>query len=239
MNVLRGSMPLVSLNNVWYAYPSSPSAHVLQDVSCHVAANDVVQVVGRNGSGKSTLLRILAADLQPTRGTRTAPHARAVYLDQNADDALGLDLTVRDQLFLAEASGHPYARAPFDAIRWEVLLNSMGRYGLGLEHRLNAFVGELSGGQRRIVLLLLAAAFGADLLLLDEFTTHLDSRSVDASIELIDQMTSTSPIGVVYATHDTVPLQTNGLLTIDKGQVTYERMHSSGRNSTRTVGPTH
>lgn len=177
--------PWLELEGVGYQYPSGESDQwVLRGVDLVLRPGDVVRVTGRNGAGKSTLLKILAGTYSPTTGTRrVAPGGcHVVYLDQNSADFVGQSLTVREQLEMAAGLG----RREFGDCR--SAREQLAAYEVGLERHWHRFVGELSGGQRQIVALVATLLTGADVLLLDEFTTFMDRQSVRTSLACLAKL---------------------------------------------------
>ncbi|GIG41171.1 ABC transporter ATP-binding protein [Cellulomonas phragmiteti] len=175
------------------------------DVTLAVAAGDKVALVGPNGSGKTTLLRVLGGLCTPTSGIahldgadlrRVPGPARARRLAFVGQDEQGdLPFTARDVLLLGRAVRHPDWRpyddadhAAVDALldRWE--LAPLASRGLD----------EMSGGERRRVLLARAFAQGGDVLLLDEPTNHLDLRHQHALLAHV----ADAPGTAVVALHD-------------------------------------
>jgi ABC-type multidrug transport system ATPase subunit len=153
-----------TLKSGGFRYPSE-GRWVLRGLDLQIQHNEVVRIVGRNGSGKSTLLRILGGEEKLTEGELISDQREtAVYLDQFAGQSLANDLTIRDHLMLA-------ARPGDDALSKAVI--AMSQYGLGLEYRLDDFVGHLSGGQKQVVALTCVLMNDASLVCLDEFTVAL------------------------------------------------------------------
>jgi ABC-type multidrug transport system ATPase subunit len=137
---------------------------VLRDVDLSVSAGQVVGIVGENGCGKSTLLQILAGVMPPTSGD-VERRGSIGYCPQ---DALVFDaLTVVENLrFFGTAVG--LTGASFEA-RAESLLTT-----LALQPHRNQIVGELSGGSKQKLNLVVALLDDPTVLLLDEPCSGLD-----------------------------------------------------------------
>lgn len=163
-------------------------------------------LVGRNGAGKTVLARILAGQLPPAHG-----HCRrsgAVhYLAQQvtpAADATVADLAgvqgVLDALRRIEAGGT--AQADYDAVadRWDIQRQlRQALVQAGLAHLCAGTpAGSLSGGESMRVALLGAMLSGADFLILDEPSNHLDAPSRQALIAQLAQW----PRGLIVISHD-------------------------------------
>jgi len=201
----KAGEPLLTLEGVGYHYPSQLDGKLLlSDVNLTLHRGDVVVVVrGRNGSGKTTLLKLLAGQIQPVTGSisKHADDVRVVYLNQHASDFVAPALTVREQLLVGMGDRvAPMARAAGATMSREVK-DILARYGIGLPEKLDAFTSELSGGQRQVVALVTALASKADVLLLDEYTSFMDSETVAASHGLIQRIVNSQLVSVVIVDH--------------------------------------
>ena len=128
---------------------------VLRAVTFSVRPGEMVGIVGENGAGKSTLLRILAGLLPPDRG-RVRVRGRVGYCPQDPEVHLGLTVDHNLEWFRA-------AYRLRDGRRAEQLMDLLGL----LQHR-GTLVGDLSGGTRQKLNLVLALMHEPEVLLLDE-----------------------------------------------------------------------
>ena len=158
-------------------------APVLDGVSLRVEEGEKVALLGPNGSGKTTLLRVLAGIAPPTSGCATLrgrdlreiPDGRRAqmlaFLAQ--EEHTDLPFTARDVLLLARGVGlsdwRPYRRADHEAV--EALAQQWELTGL-----LDRTLQDMSGGERKRVLLARTFAQGTPDVILDEPTNHLDLR---------------------------------------------------------------
>ena len=182
---------------------------VLQGVSLEVAKGEYVSVVGRSGSGKSTLLNLLG-------GLDTATSGRIVVGDSDVTSMTRQDLAVHrrstvgmifqsfnlipsrtalENITLALAFGG-YPRSDRRR-RASELLSSVG-----LEHRLSHTPGELSGGEAQRVAIARALANAPDVLLADEPTGNLDSKTAEEIVGLLVALNSERGLTVVMVSHD-------------------------------------
>jgi ABC-type cobalamin/Fe3+-siderophores transport system ATPase subunit len=180
---------------------------ILDGVDLEASSGVVTAIVGPNGSGKTTLLRALAG-LIPFAGEvrsgavdlRALPPAerarRVAYLPQNS--ALSAMLSVRQVVALGLHATRPgsFFRSRSDG---DAILRALGRVSLGALSEQP--YPNLSGGQKRLVLLARALATGASILLLDEPTASLD---VKHSLELFELLASLARDGytIVVVLHD-------------------------------------
>lgn len=177
----------------------------LTGASLRVEKGQTVALIGPNGSGKTSLLRVMAGIARPTRGRAllagrdicTIPgreRARLVACTAQ-EEHTDLPFTAREVLLLGRAAAmsdwRPYRTQDHDEI--EELAASWELTGL-LDRRLQ----EMSGGERRRVMLARAFAQGTGTVILDEPTNHLDLRHQHDLLQRV----STSPLTVLIALHD-------------------------------------
>jgi ATP-binding cassette subfamily F protein uup len=160
--------------------------------------------VGRNGEGKSTLLEVLAGVLEPDEGTIVrSPGLRVALLPQQVPP--GLTGTV-DSLIRSGAGAELTADHPVQRLCSLLQLDQ------------SQLFSDLSGGQKRRVLLARALAADPDLLLLDEPTNHLDLDG----IQWMEGFLSRFPGSLLFITHDRTFLQkmSTRILELDRGKLT-------------------
>ena len=153
----------------------------LDGLSLHLKPGDFVTVIGGNGAGKSTMLNAVAGVWPVDDGriildgediTALPDYKRAKYIGRVFQDPM------MENLALAARRGKKRT------LRWGVTKAEREEYheklksfGLGLEDRMTAKVGLLSGGQRQALTLLMASLQKPKLLLLDEHTAALDPKT--------------------------------------------------------------
>lgn len=191
--------PLIQLENLNFSYGHGrEKQRVLQDINLELMPGSITKITGRNGSGKTTLLKLISGDLTPESGFRNiGSHTRIAYLDQNAFNCTAAGLTIREHLAACIGPTQAVDSAMGDP---EDLLQA---YDLGLEKRMDDFVGHLSGGQRQIIALLTATLSGANLFCLDEFTSAMDSVSTEVAQAFLVGNVESRSIAAVYVDHKT------------------------------------
>ena len=136
---------------------------LFQDIDLFIGPRDRLALIGRNGAGKTTLLRLIGAQIEADKGTRTvSPGANIVMLEQDPDFGAFSQLI---DFALHEPTAPPeYAvRAIADQL------------GIDLDRE----AATASGGERRRAAICRALASEPDLLLLDEPTNHLDLAAIE------------------------------------------------------------
>jgi len=187
----------------------------LNNVSLHLNDRDFVTVIGGNGAGKSTLLNAIAGVWPVESGsividgtdiTGMPEHRRASLLGRVFQDPmLGTAATMQIEENLALAARRGQSRT----LKAGITKEERGRYrdllaelGLGLESRMTAKVGLLSGGQRQALTLLMATLRKPKLLLLDEHTAALDPRTAAKVLELSEKIIAENQLMTLMVTHN-------------------------------------
>jgi zinc/manganese transport system ATP-binding protein len=202
------------LADVWFDHDG---VDALRGVSLVIEPGTVTAIAGPNGSGKSTLLEVLAGLLVPRSGSVSVPaRIRRALVVQRSSVPERLPLTVRD----AVAMGRwPTARMlrGLGVEDHRIIDESLRLVRLQGEER--RFLSTLSGGQRQRAFLAQGLAQRADVLLLDEPTTGLDSatRTVVAETLLAEKARGAT---VVCVTHDDAALEVaDHVIRLDAGRV--------------------
>ncbi|HUQ68209.1 MAG TPA: ATP-binding cassette domain-containing protein, partial [Planctomycetaceae bacterium] len=204
-------LQLDSLHKTFYT--GTPNeVRALRGVSLTIEKGSFVVVIGTNGSGKSTLLNAVAGSFLVDEGririrdrdvTRWPEHRRAAMIGrvfQNPFTGTAPNLTIAENLALAARRGQ--SRGLGWALgRASDMRERVRHMGLGMEDRLGNIIGNLSGGQRQSLTLLMAGLRQPDLLLLDEHTAALDPKSADQVIRLTEEMIRRDRLTTLMVTH--------------------------------------
>ena len=188
----------------------------LDNINLDVNAEDYITIIGSNGAGKTTLLNVIAGVYPPERGGKIIingnditglseyKHARyvgRVYQDPHIGTAA--KMTVEENLSLAILRGQPRGlRAASNKQRRELSCSVLAPLGLGLENRLNALVGTLSGGQRQALALVMATMSKPAILLLDEHIATLDPKTAQIVLELSEVIVAQEKMTTLMVTHN-------------------------------------
>uniref|UniRef100_A8G9Y8 ABC transporter-related protein n=1 Tax=Serratia proteamaculans (strain 568) TaxID=399741 RepID=A8G9Y8_SERP5 len=182
-------------------------SHVLRGISCEIAANEVVCVIGPSGSGKSTFLRCINA-LETLSGGEVLVNGFAIH-SQKTDlnkmrESVGMvfqrfnlfpHMTVLENIIMAPMGVKKLSRADAN-LRAEALLRKVG-----LLDKIDAYPSSLSGGQQQRVAIARALAMEPKIMLFDEPTSALDPELVG---EVLAVMKSLAHEGMtmVVVTHE-------------------------------------
>ncbi len=201
---------VVDLCNVTKIYGSGHiSVTAIDDVSLHVEKGEIVVLMGPSGSGKTTLIQVIGALLSPTDGE----------IHINGRSLTGLSSGELARLRLEEMGfvfQNPNLLSALTASKnVEIVLNMAGTHGseaekfasellelLGLGERLNHKPSQLSGGEQQRVAIARAIANNPQLILADEPTANLDSKTGHKIIELLRKIAKDLGKTVIIATHD-------------------------------------
>ena len=187
----------------------------LDGVNLRLQDGDFVTVIGGNGAGKSTMLNAIAGVWPVDSGriaidgyelTHLPEHQRAALLGRVFQDPMtGTAATMQIEENLALAARRGQRRTlKIGITRQEraAYRDKLAALGLGLEDRMTAKVGLLSGGQRQALTLLMATLKKPKLLLLDEHTAALDPRTAAKVLELSEKIVTENGLMTLMVTHN-------------------------------------
>lgn len=209
----------------------------LHGLCLDLAPGDFVTVIGGNGAGKSTLLNLIAGVYTADEGTivldgrdisALKEYERAAFFGRVFQDPMrGTAATMQIEENLALA----YRRGKKRTLRWGISSAERRLYreklavlGLGLENRMSAKVGLLSGGQRQALTLLMATLQKPRLLLLDEHTAALDPKTAQKVLDLTEEIIHRDKLTAFMVTHNmkNAIRYGNRLIMMHEGRIIYD-----------------
>jgi len=218
--------------------PGTPNeTRALQGVDLHLDQGDFLVILGGNGSGKSTLMNALSGCFPLDGGsvrlagediTRWEEHERAALIGrvfQNPFAGTAPGMSIAENFAIASKRGRRrrLRQALSRRFRSEIAAR-IAVLRMGLEQRLNAPIGTLSGGQRQALTLLMATWLKPALLLLDEHTAALDPKSAEQVIRLTKDIVCAEGLTTLMVTHSMQQAVNlgNRLIIMHRGRVMRE-----------------
>jgi len=235
--------PIIELRGVEKDYVSvGGTVHALRDVNLAIRAGEFVAVVGQSGSGKSTLMNVLGCLDRPTRGDYLL---EGIEVGARGNDARAI---VRNRLvgfifqgfnLLPRTSALENVELPLQyrgvgmRERRRRALAALEQVGLGdrVHHTPNA----LSGGQQQRVAIARALVTSPALVLADEPTGNLDSRTSDDVLALLQKLNREDGITLVLVTHEHDVAQcASRVITMRDGRVVSDDINAAPRRAEPT-----
>lgn len=206
----------------------------LDQVDLNLAKGEFVTLIGSNGAGKSTLLNGVAGVHLPDAGaifigdrnvTQWPEHRRAAYIGRVFQDPLVgtcASLSIEQNMALALRRGRRRGlRIGVKRRERNFFKDQLQILGLGLEDRLKASVGLLSGGQRQALTMIMATLIEPEVLLLDEHTAALDPKTARQILELTGQIVGAKHLTTMMVTHNMAQALAYGnrLMMLHQGRI--------------------
>jgi len=195
------NQPILDVSHITVRYNGRAA---LENVTFHLHEGERVAIVGPNGAGKSTLIKVVAGVLSPTTGevnifgSRPRGHVCIGYIPQRSQVDWNFPVTVADVVMMGRSAklgplNFPHKRD------WEHVNHALETVDLADLARRQ--IGQLSGGQQQRMFIARALAQEAELMLMDEPLTGLDTPSQEGILELLDRLKQ-EKVTVMVATHD-------------------------------------
>lgn len=183
-----------------------------------IEEGEIVYVLGPNGSGKTTLLALIQGAINADAGSvrvsnsstalfdlmELEPYKRSRYLGvvpQDSDESLVNEMTIADHVLVGFSRTNS---VPLLFPRWRSrtsLKETLGRFDLGFEKRLNEYVGNLSGGERQVLTFCMATVVLPAIMLLDEFTSSLDPEMASKVSATVMAFLRSNKVTALIVTH--------------------------------------
>lgn len=206
----------------------------LVGINLALKPGDFVTVIGSNGAGKSTLMNVISGVMTPDAGqvriedanvTQLPEYKRSRWIGRVFQDPMAgtaPNMTIEENLAMAYARGKTRGfRIGVSVSKRSFFQEQLKKLGLGLEARLRAKVGQLSGGERQALSLLMATFTKPQILLLDEHTAALDPARAELITRLTESIVRDMGLTTLMVTHNmeqAIRLG-NRLIMMDKGKI--------------------
>ena len=186
----------------------------LSDINLKLNTGDFVTIIGSNGAGKSTLFQAISGAVETKSGsillndrdiTFEPEYKRSRVIGRLFQDPLkgtAPNMTIEENLHLSNQRGKHFSLSLMSHRYRDTFKKALKELDLGLEDRLEAKVGLLSGGQRQALTLLMATLVTPELLLLDEHTAALDPKTAEKVLELSKKIVNENNITTLMITHN-------------------------------------
>ena len=186
----------------------------LSDINLKLNTGDFVTIIGSNGAGKSTLFQAISGAVETKSGsillndrdiTFESEYKRSRVIGRLFQDPLkgtAPNMTIEENLHLSNQRGKHFSLSLMSHRYRDTFKKALKELDLGLEDRLEAKVGLLSGGQRQALTLLMATLVTPELLLLDEHTAALDPKTAEKVLELSKKIVNENNITTLMITHN-------------------------------------
>jgi manganese/iron transport system ATP-binding protein len=193
--------PILDVQHITVRYNGQAA---LEDITFHLHEGERVAVVGPNGAGKSTLFKVVSGVLQPSSGevkifgSRPRGHICIAYIPQRSQVDWNFPLSVADVVMMGRSAKLGPLNWPHKS-DWEHVRNALET--VELSDLADRQIGQLSGGQQQRMFIARALAQEAELTLMDEPLTGLDTPSQEGLLNLLDTL-RTQKVTIMVATHD-------------------------------------
>lgn len=235
---------MLSVRGVWRSFPSGDgTVDVLRDVDMDVRAGEFIAIVGASGSGKSTLMNILGCLDRPSKGEYLVQGENTAAMPPNALARLRREMFgfifQRYHLLAGNSAAENvaipaiYAGVPATQQRQRAQ-QLLGRLGLG--DKLRNKPNQLSGGQQQRVSIARALMNGGDVILADEPTGALDSRSGAEVLRILQELNAEGHT-IIMVTHDMEVARTaRRIVEIKDGEIVRDGAHTPNTDAARDTG---
>lgn len=201
---------IIDAHNVSKTFnPNTVPVHAVQNVHVHIEEGEFVALVGPSGSGKSTFLNMIGGLDEPTKGSVFIDGVEITSLSENKL----IDFRLHNIGFVFQAFNLIPVLTAKENVGFVLQLQHMSKKErekrvlelleeVDLEDKINSKPGELSGGQQQRVAVARALASKPKIILADEPTANLDSKSAANLLDIMARLNKEENITFLFSTHD-------------------------------------
>lgn len=230
---------MLQLNNINITFNEGTldEKKALQNINLKLEPGDFITVIGSNGAGKSTLMNTISGSLFPDIGdvliddknvTHLPEYKRSELIGRVFQDPMAgtaPTMTIAENLAMAYSRNRKRTfKVGVNKQRKEMFREQLKSLNLGLEDRLTAKVGLLSGGERQALSLMMATFTEPKILLLDEHTAALDPSRAELITKITGEVVDKFKLTTLMVTHNMQQALDlgNRLIMMDKGQIIFD-----------------
>ncbi|WP_346916941.1 metal ABC transporter ATP-binding protein [Clostridium sp.] len=200
---------MIEIKDLCFSYNNS-KPYIIDNLSLNIEKKSYVSIIGANGSCKSTLIKLILNLLTPQKGTINLTSKKIGYVPQIVESFnSSFPITVWEML-----NAHRNVLKIKDK---ESITEALKKVGM-LEYK-NSLIGNLSGGQKQKIFIARAILANEDILILDEPSTGVDSKSMKEIYGLIASLNKKNGVTVISVEHnlETALQNSSHILTMDNG----------------------
>jgi putative ABC transport system ATP-binding protein len=236
----RRRRPVIVVEDVRRTYQVTDdlAVHALDGVSLTIAAGELVAIMGSSGSGKSTLMNMLGCLDQPTSGRCLLDGVDIEDMDEDEQSDLrnrkigfvfqAFNLVPRTSALANVELPLSYAGVPRGERRRRA---TRALEAVGMGARLDHLPSELSGGQQQRVAVARAIVTNPSLILADEPTGNLDSRSTDDVLRIFERLNAEGRTIVLITHEDEVARRARRVIRLADGRIRSDERRAGGASS--------
>ncbi|WP_346940137.1 metal ABC transporter ATP-binding protein [uncultured Clostridium sp.] len=200
---------MIEIKDLCFSYNNS-KPYIINNLSLNIDKKSYVSIIGANGSCKSTLIKLILNLLTPQKGTINLTSKKIGYVPQIVESFnSSFPITVWEML-----NAHRNVLKIKDK---ESITEALKKVGM-FEYK-NSLIGNLSGGQKQKIFIARAILANEDILILDEPSTGVDSKSMKEIYGLIASLNKKNGVTVISVEHnlETALQNSSHILTMDNG----------------------